>query len=102
MNAARIIAELKDLQSRVDQLLELATKDDAATPDESDPAFMTQAEYAKRAKVNVATVRKWVRAGMPHKRRGRLVMIEVRAADAWEISEADAKKADREAHGGRG
>lgn len=101
MNTARILGELQALQARVDALVELVKKDDAAANDGSGPAFVSQAEYARRVNKSVGTIRKWVKAGLPCRRRGKNVDIDVAKADAWEISKADARAADRDAHGGR-
>lgn len=100
MNAKRLLPELLSLQARVDELVQLA-KEDAKAGDDAAPKFMSQAEYARRAKKSVGTIRKWVKAGLPHRRRGKLVDIDVEKADAWDISRADLQAADRTAHGDR-
>lgn len=89
------------MRARIDELLELLRRDEGdAANDAAGVELMTQAEYAKRLRKSVTTVRKWVRAGLPHRRRGRLVLIDVAKAHNWELRTADARTADHAAHGG--
>lgn len=99
MNAAKVIGELRAVRKTVDALLEqLEQHGVEATPE---PIYMTPKEYAERAGVHEVTVRRWLKAGLPCLRQGRVVRVRVEEADRWTAAGAAAKAAEDQAHGGR-
>lgn len=48
------------------------------------PSRLTIRSYAERQNVSVSTVRRWIRAGLPHtKLSPRIIRIDPNAADEW-------------------
>jgi excisionase family DNA binding protein len=103
MNAARIKQEIEELRVQVNTRLDALAKCIAEeASDEPPPEMMTIAEYAEHASVSISTVRRWLDAGLPCKRRGRTVRIKVAEADAWSPEEHIKSSAKHAAHrGGR-
>jgi hypothetical protein len=99
MNAATFKAKLLALRADVDALIEKVDADgDSAEPD---PIMLTPEDYAARADVSVETVRRWLKAGIPHVRRGHVVRIKVAEADAWTPSDEVLRSARIAAHKGK-
>lgn len=98
MNASAMKARLVALRAEVDGLISaIESTPDATDPD---PIYLTPEEYSKRADVSVETVRRWLKAGLPHIRRGHVVRIKVAEADAWTPSDEVLRSARLAAHKG--
>jgi hypothetical protein len=97
MNSARIRARIATVRTELDELEKLVAEE---TSDTSPQLYLAPEEYADRAHVSIATVRRWLRAGLPCVRRGRVVRIKVAEADAWTPAEARDRSARHAAHRG--
>lgn len=74
---ARILA----IRNELDSLL--AECDAPIEPAVAPKAYETPEEYALREDVDPDTVYRWIKAGMPHRKVGRYLRIDVQAAAAW-------------------
>jgi hypothetical protein len=101
MNAARIQQQIEalrvELASKLDALSRAVAEETSDTPP---PLLMSVVEYASHASVSTTTVKRWLAAGLPCQRRGRVVRIRVADADAWTPGASIAASAKRAAHGG--
>ena len=75
--AAALVVALQDpiLRAELERLREPARS--------TDPQRLTRQEYALRERVSLATVSRWVKAGMPVVPVGSTDRIDVAEADAW-------------------
>ncbi|MBX3208430.1 MAG: helix-turn-helix domain-containing protein [Labilithrix sp.] len=99
MSDARIRSAIADIRAR---LLDIERVLDAAEASKDEgPSLMTIDAYAAHAHVSTATVRRWLRKGLPCVRRGHVVRIKVAEADAWTPAEELERSASYAAHRGR-
>lgn len=98
MNNVQIRAQLLEIRRQVDTLLVEVERTEAA-PEET-PRIMRPAAYAKHRGVSLRLVYRWIQLGMPAERRGKVVRVVVREADAWDERASIARSAELEASGG--
>lgn len=102
MNASRIQQQIESLRSelhaKLDALAKVVAEESGDAP--SRKTIVTIAEYATHAAVSIATVRRWINDGLPCRRRGRAIRIEVDMADAWCRADHISKSAEHNAHRG--
>lgn len=72
---------MSDLVSMCEQLLARVRELESSPPSKLE--FMPIAAYAEYRGVCPATVRKWIKLGLPHQRIGRVIRVRVAEADAW-------------------
>lgn len=89
-----------ELHARIDPFIEDVARELARRLSD-DAIYMTVAEYAEHAKVGEKTIRKWLKAGLPARRRGSIIRIPIAEADAWSMEGADRRSAELAAHGAK-
>lgn len=74
----RIIAIRRDCDELLDELQEIEQG-------KAEALYMPPAEYAKRRRVTEATIRRWIKKGLPVARPpgSRLTQVKVEEADRW-------------------
>jgi excisionase family DNA binding protein len=98
MSAARFLPTIDRMIDELKALREDVVREQESA--EPDPIYLTPDEYAQRSDVSVETVRRWLKAGLPHIRRGHVVRIKVAEADAWTPSDEVLRSARLAAHKG--
>lgn len=86
------------MNARIDALVNMV---EAERSDNPPPTLMTATTYAKHADASVPTVRRWLKEGMPCRRRGKHVRVIVAEADRWRRTDHIRESAEHEAHRGR-
>jgi hypothetical protein len=99
MNLARVKAKLDAIIAEASTLKKEIEAD--AGELEAAPVYMSIVEYAKHALVSEKTVRNWVKAGLPVRRRGRVIRVKVVEADNWNEDDATRRGAELAAHGAK-
>lgn len=99
MDSARVKAELTQIIAMASRLKELLEADEGELAAPHD--YMSIYAYAKRAQVSDKTLRKWIKAGLPVRRRGKTIRVVVAEADEWTADAAALKSAEMTAHGAK-
>lgn len=79
--SAIVVVDLDDLRAMI--RAEVRAARDGAPPCTDGPAFLARRAFAERVDMAARTVDKLLARGLPHVGTGRLLRVDVRAADAW-------------------
>lgn len=84
MSVTEKIEELRVIARRVNTLVEeLSAAAENGTTSEPAAIYATMAEFARRRRVSVSTVKRWASLGMPIVRMDRVVRIPIAKAETW-------------------
>lgn len=80
----RLLAMRQEIDAMIDEVDHRDRDRDSDTHRVAGTApFLDPDGFGARHKITADTVRRYVKAGMPHQRIGRLIRIDVAQADAW-------------------